>query len=187
MDETREVWRGLAGPLYEDIMQSKGTALANLSHMDKNVRIAAISICCRHWDCSRDADFLNACRTIAATDPDGSVRGEAIDAIGEALEGSQDASVSRFLADLAADADAADDVRRRAYLALRAIQVGLTEQEIARRAAVLMKLALRKLPLGITEEEAKKAALCGGRFPEGVWDSAEEIDWNFVGRFASPK
>ena len=121
MNEIQEVWRDLAGPLYDELMRNKEAALASLSHADKNVRIAAIWICYRHWDFAGNADFLGACRKIAVADPDDSVRGAAIDAIGRAMEGSQDAFASSFLGDLAMDGNVAGGVRRNAYFALRAI------------------------------------------------------------------
>ena len=112
-------------------------------------------------------------------------RVHAIDAFGRSFQTTQDASASQFVADLVKDSKSSEEVRRAAYWALRQIQLGLTDEEIVRRLVPLAKEVLRKNPAGATEEQFKQTLLCGGRFPENVWNTSEQIDWDFVDRHAS--
>lgn len=189
MNDTRklrhEVWKDLAGSLYDELVQSEERAMAHLFDADRNLRIAAIDICHSVWNCSANVGFLNACQDVAAADPDDSVRTHALEIFGAALESSQDPSACQFLADLAKDGTNPEEVRRAAYWALREVQLGLTEEDNIKRLASAMKLALRRAPMGMAEQEVKRAVLCNGYFPEAVWDCADEIDWDFVDRYAS--
>lgn len=185
MTLTHEVWKDLAGPLYDELVQDKAFAFEHLVNPNGNIRIAAINIYGSLWNGSTDPAFVNACRQIAATDPDNSVRAHAISAFGQALRSSHDAVASRFLADVAKDCNSSEAVRIAAYWALREIQLGLTEEELIMRMIPLMKEALRRLPIGMTEQEVKHTILGAGRFPETLWHSADQIDWDFVDRYAS--
>ena len=185
MRETDETWRELAGPLYDELIRSKEAALSRLFAPERDVRIAAIHICQSTWQCSTDSRFLDSCRRLANTDPDDLVREHAASSLGMALCASQDRSTSQFLAALAKNGVTPQHVRMAAYWALREVQLGLTEEDLVRRSAALMKIAMRRLPTGISEEDAKRTALCDGRFADGVWDTAEQIDWNFVDKFLS--
>jgi hypothetical protein len=187
MNVTDQVWRDLAGPLYDDLVQSKKIAFAHLSDPNSNVRIAAIHICDRLWDGSRDDEFVNACRTLAVADPDDSVRVHAISSFGKALRSSRDLAASQFLADIVKDGNNSEKVRREAYWALREIQSGLTETDSIKRLVPLIKEFLHKFPVSMDEEQVKQALLCGGHFPEAIWNSTDQIDWDYVDQFASEK
>ncbi len=159
--------------------------MALLGHAEPKVRIAALSVCNRYWDCSLDPRFLATCRAIAATDGDDGVRGAAVDAIGATLAGTRDASASRFLADIATDDRVSDVVRERAYFALRAIQFGFSEQDLAARARGLVRELVRRVPPG-DEARFTKAAALRARLPL-AFDAvpfSERIDWAFVRQFA---
>jgi len=179
-----EITRDLAGPLYEELVRSRRVAFAHLFHADRNVRIAAIHVYDCLWNCSDDIAFVNACRKLAATDADDSVRVAAIDTLGTALEATQDASASQFLGDIVKDSRTSDELRDSAYWALRHIQLGINDEEIVKRLISHRKLTLRMgVPPIDSQEQEKKALLAG--FPESVWDTADEIDWDFVDRYAS--
>ena len=127
----------------------------------------------------------DSCRRLANTDPDDLLREHAASSLGTARCASQDRSTSQFLAALAKNGVTPQHVRMAAYWALREVQLGLTEEDLVRRSAALMKILMCILPTGISEEDAKRTALCDGRFADGVWDTAEQIDWNFVDKFLS--
>ncbi|MFL5245219.1 MAG: HEAT repeat domain-containing protein, partial [Gemmataceae bacterium] len=151
------------------------------------VRKAAIGICDIHWNCSSDMGFINACRELAGSDPDQSVRADAIRSLGKALESSRDPSASHFLANVVKDGDKSQEERAAAYWALREIHLGLTEQDNVKRSISLMKLALPRLEMGMTEEEVKQTLLGRGQFAYIDWDSVDLIDWDFVNQFVSSK
>jgi hypothetical protein len=182
-----EIWKEMAGPVYSDLVQSKEKALANLFHADSNVRTAAIHICDSFWNYGQDIKFVNACRKIAAADPVETVRAHAILSFGKAYQSSKDLSASQFLADIVMDNGNSFGLRMAAYWALREIQIGLTEEDTVKRAFSLIKLGVRKLAMGLSEEDAKTKLLGAGDFPRIDWDSVDQIDFDFVIRFASPK
>jgi hypothetical protein len=183
---TQEVWKDMAGPFYDELVQSKEKALTHLSNPDSHVRIAAISVCDLLWNCSVDAAFVDACRTMARTDPDDSVRIHAIEAYGKALQSSQDRAASQFLADLVKARMNSEQVRMAAYWALREIQMGSTDHDVIKRAISLLKLGSRQLPTAKTEEQLKHELCADGHHVAGVnWDFADQIDWDFVNRYAS--
>ncbi len=185
MKETEEVWRGLAGPLYDALVENREAAFLHIFNTDWKVRIAAIHVCQSAWQGSADRRFVDACRQLAGNDPNDLVRQVAIHSFGEALRSSKDVSACRFLAAIVNSALNSEQVRRAAYFALREVHLGLTEEDFVRSNAALMKEALHELPLGMSEEEVKRVVLCGGRFPGNVWDTAEKIDWDFVEQFAN--
>lgn len=187
MSVTSQVWKELAGPHYGELILSKKAALAHLFSADRNVRIASIHICDQVWECSSDTEFVNACQRIAATDADDSVRVHAIEAFGRAFQSSQDPAASEFLAGIVRNRNSSEEVRKTAYWALREVQMGLSEEDTVKRTISLMKVAIRKLPMGVTETQVKQLLLCGGRFPESTWDSADQIDWGFVNRFGEER
>lgn len=185
MNESDQVWRELAGPTFDELMRCKEAAVAHVFDNDPNIRVAAINICDSVWRCSGDADFLKACCNLALSDPDDWVRSHAIDAYGRAMKSSRDRAASRFLAQIVKDETNPARVRRTAYFALQEVQSSLSEEEqIVRRFASLMKESLDRLPSTMSERELRRTVLCGGRFPESVWDKADEIDWDFVGKCA---
>lgn len=186
MKVTDEVWKDLAGPLYEELLKSKKIALAHLAHPDPKVRAAAIKICDFTWRCSADIDFVTACRNLAASDPADLVRVSAISSFGKALGSSQDRSASQFLADMVIDPKSPEQVQQAAYWALREIQFGFTPEDFVKRSITPLKNVAAKKAMSTTEiENIKQAMLCGTVFPESFWDSPDQIDWKFVARYAS--
>jgi hypothetical protein len=124
-----EVWKALAGPYYDELVQSQEKSIAHLSHVDSQVRMAAINICDLFWDCSTDGAFVEACRAIAMTDPDEFVRSLAIGAFGKAFQSSRDPVASQFLAGVVKASETSARVRMAAYWALREVQIGSTLQD----------------------------------------------------------
>lgn len=179
-----EILKELAGPHFGRLAHRKDVAMAYLNDEDPNVRIAAIRLCDRIWNCSDDPHFLDACRTIAAADPVVSVCVHAIDTLGRAFRATKNPGLSTYLVSIVKDDTRPDRVRKAAYFALREVQIGLTEMEMVIRQIATTKSALRELPTAVNEERAKRALLCGGRLPEDLWDSADQIDWSFVDTFA---
>ncbi len=97
-----------------------------------------------------------------------------------------DESISRFLTDLLKDNGTPRRVRLAAYWALREVQLGLTEEDLVKRGICAVKPLLEKnVKMEMSADEMRRALLCGGRYPDSFWDSAETIDWNFVGKFVS--
>ena len=184
MSAPSEIWKDLAGPLYDQLVATKEQALALLFHADSNVRIAAISVCRSAWDCSSDPAFLNACQTLAANDANDTVRCHAIDSLGSALRSSRDPSASRFLAGIALDPVVSDNVRRAAYRALREIQFGLSEDDVIRRSIPLFRAAAERMPSQFSEEQIKGVLRAIGKSPETEYDQQHQIDWDFVRQFA---
>ncbi len=82
MKETEEVWRGLGGPLYDELVQNREAAFRHLFNADWKVRVAAIHVCQSTWQGSVDSGFLDACRQLAANDPKDVVRQLAIHSFG---------------------------------------------------------------------------------------------------------
>lgn len=183
--ETEAVWKDLAGPLYDELVQSTQAAMAHLFDPSSDIRFVALDICDRLWDCSGDVEFVDACRQIAATDPDDSVRARAIESFGKAFRSSKNPSASQFLADIVKDSKRSDGVRTTAFRALREIQLGLTEDDEMKRTISLMKASLRKIPWLMSEDEARHILLGAGYYPNMDWDSVDEIDWAFVDQYAS--
>ena len=192
MDPNLQIWKKLAGSLFDKLAESAEHCLTHISDPDRDVRIAAIGMCSLTWERS-DKEFISACCQIAVTDPDHSVRTHAIGAIGRALRATRNEDVSHFLADLVKH-EKIEGVCLEAYWALREIQLGLNEEDVVRRVACMSKSMWRDvdirdaisnhfgLPVG--NDPPFKRDFLGG-YPETVWDSSEQIDWEFVNRFAS--
>jgi hypothetical protein len=180
MNATTDVWKDLAGNCYPELVRSKESALAHLFDTDSNVRIAAINICDRLWNCSADQEFVVACRRIADADIDDSVRVHAVSKLGKTLQSSKDRSTSLFLAQIVKSANISEDLRRAAYWALREVQFGLTEEDNVKRTISLIKMVLRKKPKGMSEEQVKNSLFGGGQFSNIDWNTADQIDWGFV-------
>jgi hypothetical protein len=177
-----EFWSEFAGIHYHKMMESKQAALALVFHPDRNVRIAAIQICDTVWNCTTDASYVEICRNVIKDDCDAVVRASAISAIGKAFRSSQSPEVSKFLSKfIAVDMDVIE-VQSAAYWALREVQLGLLEEDLIKRAICAAKSYESKLPSQRLLDE-QRFALMGGRYPEEVWDSAGEIDWDFVNQF----
>jgi hypothetical protein len=185
MKAIHEVWREFAGAQFDELMRNQDSAFEHLNSPNKNVRIAAINICDFVWHASTKPEFVAACRRIAESDPDVAVRIHGIEAYGRAMESTRDPLASRFLANLVKDTKSPDDVRRAAYWALREVQWGVPEVEHVQRLAGLMRSGLRRNTTALSEEQIKSILLGGGRYPEALWDSAEQIDWALVDRCAS--
>jgi hypothetical protein len=187
MSDANEVWKDLAGPAYLDMVRSKEAAFEHLFNPDSNVRIAAINICASRWECSGDAEFVNACRTLAAVDIDTSVRAHAISALGEAFRETRDSSISQFLADTITLHKKADELGTAAYWALREVQVGLTEEDLIKRSIAFMKDVIRKARVHGIESQVRDLLVHPANLKEELWNSAEQIDWDFVDRYSSRK
>lgn len=181
-----EILKELAGPAYEQLTRSKPSAMAHFNHTDAKVRIAAIRVCDRLWNGSADPAFIEACRRMAATDADDFVCGAAVDTLANAFEATQDPSVSHFLAGIASDHGRSERVRKAAYFALRLIQNGLTELEMTLRLISSWKEGLDRLPGELDEERMKRSLFANGHLPASLWDTADQIDWDFVDRFMVP-
>ena len=187
-DPRYQTAREFAGPHYEDMMRSKGAALGYLSARDDRVRLAAILVCKTTWNCAGDSEVMDACRSIASSRAEEFVRICAIDLYSIALTSTGDADASRFLANLVLDSANSNEVKRGAYFALRMVQHGIGDSgfdSLLKGIVYKVRTYMRAHP-GQFLEESVKAELVPpeGNFPEGFWDKAEDIDWDFVRRFA---
>lgn len=181
--------KDLAGPHYEDMMRSKEAAMEYLSATDPRVRLAAILICGTTWNCGADSRLVEACRSIADSDADDSFRVFAIESLGIALRSSKAPDASQLLANLVMNSANSMEVRTSAYWALRGIQFGLDDVDFdtfLKGTICRVKSILRAYPGRFSEEDIRSKVTPQGRFPEGFWESAEEIDWDFVRQFTRP-
>ncbi|MCE9561781.1 MAG: HEAT repeat domain-containing protein [Planctomycetes bacterium] len=185
MSLSQDIYKDLAGSSYPDLIQNKGAAFAYLSSPNRDLRVAAINVFATLWNKPIDPDFVNICRTIAASDPIAFVRIQAIEALGPVFQSSRDESISQFFANLVNDPTQSLEARQAAYWALREVQLGVLEVDQIKRLCSVMKLGLSEDPNFGTENEIKRTLLCGGHFPESVWDSADEIEWDFVNQFVT--
>jgi hypothetical protein len=129
--------------------------------------------------------FIAACQTLALTDPDDSVRTEAIASFGKAHESTRDPFASQFLASISKNTGNTQNVRAAAYWALRVIQMGVTEEDLVKGAIRLVKLAASRMPTKIDEKISREILLADGRFPTTLWNTADEIDWDYVNQYAA--
>jgi hypothetical protein len=181
----RAYWRNTAGDAYPELVRSKDAAMAQMRHPDPKVRITAISMCDIHWKCSGESTFRAALQELVVNDPDESVRRTAIDSLGGAFRKTQDPVVSHLLADLAARADLSQELRRIAYWALREVQLGMTPLDLVKRRIRETKLLYDAQGARGVPAAVKRSLLRGGRVPKSVWESAGEIDLEFVNRVLS--
>jgi hypothetical protein len=186
-DERDAFWRKKAGDAYLDLVRSRDVSIALMQHPNPDVRITAISMCDLHWKCSNEPAFRAALQELVVNDPDESVQRTAIDSLGGAFRKTQDTVVSHLLANLAARGDLPEDFRRTAYWALREVQLGITPHDLVKRRICDTKF-LYDAQGGLEVPSAVKHSLLrGGRLPESVWESAGEIDLEFVNRVLSSK
>jgi len=115
-------------------------------------------------------------------DPDARVRNVAIDSLGAAYRDTKDPDVSHLLADIVLRADLSKDLRLVAYWALREVQLGVTSEDLVKKGVRFAKLAYERPGGGGVPVQVKRTLLRNGRLPESVWDSAGEIDFDFVKR-----
>ncbi|MFZ5830197.1 MAG: hypothetical protein ACOY3P_08915 [Planctomycetota bacterium] len=178
--------RDLAGPHYDEMMRSKETATAYLDAVEWQVCLAAIIVCGNTWQMGPDRALVLACCRIAASDGPESARGVAASVLGHLLSASKAPNASAFLADLVLDSSNSIELRRDAYWALREVQFGVAERDFdtfLKHMISVAKSVMRAYPGRFSEEAARQALTPPDRFPNGFWESAEEIDWDFVSKF----
>ncbi|MHB1037049.1 MAG: hypothetical protein ACYC35_14055 [Pirellulales bacterium] len=178
----------LAGAHYDEMMQSQEGAMGYLAAPDYRVRFAAILICASTWKSADDSRVVEACRQIAASSAEDSLRMGAVDVLTIALDGSKSPDISSFLGDLVMDSANGIEVRRSAYWALRQIQFGLADKDFdtfLKGTICLVKPVIRRYPDQFSEEEVKSHITPPRRFSADFWDSADAIDFEFVAQFAS--
>jgi hypothetical protein len=173
--------KDLAGPHYEAMMRNKEAAISYLSAPDYETRIAAILLCESTWGCGVDPRVLDACRQIAGSDGDDSVRCCAVSSLGRALNSTRSPDASQFLARIAKDPKNAMDLRITAYWALREVQLGLADSNSYSHVLYLAKSYIRQHPGRFTEDEVMSNLL--GSLPKSNWDLAGQIDLEFVNQF----
>lgn len=186
-DSSYQTPKELAGPHYEEMMRSKESALEYLSSPDYRVRIAAILVCQSTWNCGADSRVVEACRNTAASDADDHFRITAISLLGMALSSTKTPDASRFVANLVMASASSIDVRRTAYWALREIQFGIEDVDFdtfVKGTICTIKSILHAYPGRFSEDDVRRAVTPQPGFPEDFWDSADEIDWDFVRQFA---
>lgn len=172
----------LAGAAYEDMIQSSQKCLEYLGSPDLNVRLAAIRLCITNWGIGRGQRVLEACRTLAEPEVPEPWRLAAVGFLGYLLEGSKDRDFSRLVATIVADPRTSDDLRQEAYWALRWIQHGASggdPEEFHKGIIHTAKRVLRKFPERFSESEVRSNL----NYPQQWWDTADDIDWDFVRRF----
>jgi len=67
-DSILERAKELAGPQFQEMLQSKECALTMLSSPDCDLSEAAILVCEAFWKCGRDSRVVEACRSIINSD-----------------------------------------------------------------------------------------------------------------------
>ncbi len=178
----------LAGAHYDALMRTKETAMSFLSTSDDRLCLAAACVCHAVWKCGPDPKLTQACRRIATSRADESTRIYAISLLGTVLDSSRSRDNSRFLADLAMDSTNGIEVRREAYWALVRVERGEDGMDFdvsLKNTIRLVKRVIRAFPTRFSEQEAKLDLTPQPGFPEDYWESADDIDWDFVARFAS--
>ncbi len=195
-DARYQTAQDLAGPQYQLMMSNKDAALEYLTTADHAVRLAAIMVCEVTWKCGCDPRVLEACRELAVSDADAPIRFCAIDVFGRGLSGSKSPAASGFLADIIVRPATSNELRLCAYWALREVQFGASDEsfdQFLKGTMSAIKSILRTHPerssreflKRCSEEKTREAIAPHDCFPEGFWESAEEIDWDFVARFAT--
>ena len=189
-DPTFQTPKERAGPHYEEMMRSKEAALEYLSSPNYRVRLAAIMICQTTWNCGSVSELVEACREIAGSDADDSFRLCSIGSLRTVLSSSKAPDISRFLANLVMDSINSMEVRTCAYWALREIQFGIGDVDfdtfLKSVISTCVKPILFAYPERFSEDDVRRNLTPQPGFPEDFWDSAEEIDWDFVRQFARP-
>jgi hypothetical protein len=180
----------LAGVHFSKLMQSKEAAMEFLSAEDYKLRLAAILVCESTWKCSAEPRVIAACRDIVVSDANDSFRICAIGGLGRALSGSKSINTSTLLANIILDSKNSNNLRINAYWSLREVQFGLSDissDNVLKSLFGSVKAVLHDLPDKFSENQVKSTLLAQGRIPEELWNTAEDIDWDFVAQFATPK
>jgi hypothetical protein len=113
-----ELWATLATEPHRDRMLSRAEhAVGYLSDLSSDRRVAALLILSDFWK-RNDAEFRHICEQVALRDPDRSVRGAALAALGACLRGSNDSHVGNFLANFVRNSSLPHPLRHFAYAAL---------------------------------------------------------------------
>jgi hypothetical protein len=173
----------LAGEHYDEMLRSKDDALRYLFYPDYNVRIAALAVCESQWNCGSDQRFIDACREIAISSAEGSIRLCAIRALATARRSSRSSTLLTLLATVVRDEESPMEVRTAAYWAMREIHFGSADPMWSQQMFHDIKRVLQVYPHGLDEEQIKRALL--GRGPDSDWEEAEAIDWEFVNQFTT--
>jgi len=175
--------RDLAGSHYDEMIRSKEATMAFLSTPHYATRLAAVMICEQNWNAAREARVLEACRAIAESDADESVRLVSISFLGRALSSTKDPAASAFVARMVLESQNSAEFRASAYWVLREIQYGVADVDFdnfLRGTIDVVKTALKGCPSSFSEKSVRSSLLPKPRFPEKFWESADEIDWDFV-------
>jgi len=175
----------LAGSHYEEMTRSKEAAMAFLSTADLRICLGAIMVCEQNWQAAREPSVLEACRSLAVSNADDSIRLVALRVLGEALSSSRDRNASKFVAQIVLDSQNSTELRTGAYWVLREIQYGIGDVDFDTHmlgTIHTVKECLKLLPGKFSEETVKSNLLPKGSFPDDFWDSANRIDWEFVHR-----
>lgn len=178
----------LAGVHHKEMMRGKEATLAFLAAPDYRVRLAAILVGETTWNCGRDSRVVEACHHIAESDADDSIRIFAIHSLGTAFSGTKASDASLFLANMVLDAKNTVAVQRDAYWALREIQFGVGDVDFdtfLKGTICVANSIMRAFPGRFLEDDFRRNVTPQPGFPEGFWDSAEDIEWDFVHNFAS--
>ena len=178
----------LAGVHYSMLMRDKQSAMELLSSPDYKIRLAAVLVCESTWNCAANPKVIAACRDIATSNAHDSFRICAIETLSRALSASKSPEASSFLAKLIFGDKNSTGLRVSAYWALREVQFGLSDTSFDNFLKGLfcsVKSILHDKPNEFPEEQVKAQLLARGHVPEELWNSAEEIDWDFVSQFAT--
>lgn len=180
----------LAGQLYNQMIRSKEATLACLSSSNYRIRIAAIRLCESFWKCGPDPQLIEACYSIAGSDAPDAFRMCGVYSLARILSSTKATAASRFLANLIMDSTNSTELRTTAYWALREIQFGLGDVDFDTFLKGMIsgiKSILGAYPGKFSEDKAKSEITPQGAFPEGFWESADDIDWDFVAQFGESK
>ena len=185
MKPVLDVCKALAGDYFDILIASKDDCTAHLQNADPTVRLAAITVYGSVWADKSDSEFFVTSQRMAVEDPDPQVRAGAIGPLGAVFRSTQDASVSRFLADLARDDRNTDSIKISAYWALREVQFGLTDEELIKRGAQLAKASIHRLAPNLDEERVREAWDRSLISVGSSWAHVDDVDWDLVRRWAT--
>lgn len=175
----------LAGEHFDEMLASKDATMRFLLAPSNRTRLGAILICEQNWRASSEHSVLEACRSLAGSDADDSIRMVACDVIGRALSATKDPETTKFVARIVLDPHNSATLRTHAYWVLREIVYGVADVDFdnfMRGTIHTVKTCLNARPQQLSEESVKSALVPDGCFQDNFWESSDRIDWDFVCR-----
>ena len=184
------------GPLYGLMLQSQEMTFRNLSNSDSKIRQAALHLYSSQWKPTDTKQFSRTCRELAENDPDDDVRSFAIKLYGKSLAATRNSEALQFLATMVLlNSKNSEKVHHASYWALREVDVGCTSEEGINRSIAFFKRLLSDAKIHANSSEldrinADEQLLKDSFISEGdvekLWNTADEIDIDYVKQFLGP-